>query len=204
MTASMSCAGHHLLIIVIGFAVLVLVVPVDLVDALLQMVFVQIARGHHLAILLPRKASVLPGPCMPQPTTPMVMRSDGAAPPPAMAREPVIRVGAARAAMPVKVRNFRRLNSRRNLNCSYNDISLLRLGYPKQHSFFDDFSKIAAFSSKVKLLKRGVAAPPNNEKTQKGGGKMDPQHPSCWVAQRKLSDLEFGRPKIDQQAVFDS
>ena len=70
-------AGHHLAVIVVGLAVLVLVVAVDLVQGLLEMVLVQVAGGDDLASFRPRSSFVLPGPCMPQPTTPTTMRSEG-------------------------------------------------------------------------------------------------------------------------------
>src|SRR6185369_6021825 len=58
--------------------------------------------------LMPRNASVLPGPCMPQPTTPSVTRSDGAVLPFAPSADDGMRLGAARA-KPVAARKRRRL-----------------------------------------------------------------------------------------------
>src|SRR5438105_15019806 len=55
-----------------------------------------------------RKASVLLGPCMPQPTTPSVIRSEGAVAPPRPSALAGMSVGAARAA-PVRARKWRRL-----------------------------------------------------------------------------------------------
>src|SRR6185369_5035720 len=55
------------------------------------------------------KLPVLPGPCMPQPTTPMVMRSDGAGRPSAPSALAGMMVGAATAAAAVAIKRRREI-----------------------------------------------------------------------------------------------
>src|SRR3954467_11957473 len=52
---------HQLAIIVVGFAIGVAVMAVDLSEGLLQMILIQIAGGHDLAILLREKRGRVPG-----------------------------------------------------------------------------------------------------------------------------------------------
>ena len=54
-------AGHHLPVIVVGLAVLVLVTAVDLVQRLLEMVLVQVAGCDHLDIIHAQKGVGVPG-----------------------------------------------------------------------------------------------------------------------------------------------
>ena len=55
-------AGHHLAVIVVGLAVLVLVVAVDCVHRLLEMLIVQVAGGDYLAVFHVQEFTGVAGP----------------------------------------------------------------------------------------------------------------------------------------------
>ena len=48
-------AGQQFLKVLVALAILVVVVPVDLVDRLVQVAFVHIANGHHPAVVLAKE-----------------------------------------------------------------------------------------------------------------------------------------------------